>query len=188
MNIGGAGMKTLTTRGHQYQLEILKYGSNWVDLLMTRNPTVEKFYSLGLTDCFTVTGMRELLTTELQENWRTLQHHKLHPSIHTMLRGTSKSALQMPNDPLGNVDVDVRHDGVKDNVHNVLKRDTSKQGDDVRANHVRLDREWFAQYVSFRLYNDVIPFNVRVHVNCRAMLHTIIKCDAVKQMRYSAQN
>ena len=78
-SISSDQMSTLRSRGHQHKLEILKHSTHWVDILTPSNPT-NKLHSLGLTDCFHLTSLSDLLTTELQQNWRTLQHHNLHQS------------------------------------------------------------------------------------------------------------
>lgn len=78
-SISSEQISTLSIRGHQHDLEIVKHSAHWVDILTSKNPT-DKLHSLGLTDCFPLASLSDLLTTELQQNWRTLQHHNLHPS------------------------------------------------------------------------------------------------------------
>ena len=75
-------MSVLRTRGHKHNLEVLKHSAQWVDILTTSDDprATNQLHSFGLTDCSLLTSLSDLLTTELQQNWRTLQHHNLHPS------------------------------------------------------------------------------------------------------------
>ena len=140
-------MNTLRTRGHQHSLEILKHSTHWVDILTSSNPT-NKLHSLGLTNCFHLTSLSDLLTTELQQNWRTLQHHSLHQSWQKIT--TQSSQLSGLND------------SVKENKEyqaaRLLKRDAENEAmaekcKDSKAcggqSNSESNDELFAHYVSF---------------------------------------
>lgn len=90
-NTNSDQLRIVSTRGHLHNLEILKHTGNWVDVLTSRNPS-DKLHSLGLTNCSALTSLNSLLTTELQENWRTLQYHDLHPSWQNVPRPFTQSA------------------------------------------------------------------------------------------------
>ena len=147
-----------------------------MDLLMmsTQNPT-DKLHSLDLTDCLIVTSMGDLLKAELQQNWRTLQHHILY---------SSRQGLHMPqfvpkHFVSSDFDIDGHRNGVKVHSRSILKREAAsdintaaekckglascdkqlKQSRDISHNHDKSDKGWFAQYVSFHdiVDHDVFP-------------------------------
>ena len=160
-------MVTLTTRSHQHHFEILKHGGNWVDLLTPQNPT-DKLRSLGLTECTTLTSLKDLLTTELVENWGTLQHHSLHPSWQKVHSNKEESAQQTLSGSPENEDRSIDQKRVHLRRHDVLRRDVDsdkeeenaekckgtvkcdKQGsvESTESGGERVDSGWFARYVS----------------------------------------
>ena len=170
-NVGNDKMKTLSRRGHQHQLEILKHRGSWVDLLTSQNPS-EKLHSLGLSDCFPLTSLRDLLTTELQHNWRTLQHSVLHPPWKNLPGDTSWSVQQIRSRVRVSEMAKDHRERVQNTFqtgrHNLLKRDTasgvekdremckgpdscSKRGDQIQGagrGGDNSENEWFAHYVS----------------------------------------
>ena len=153
----------LRTQGHQHHLEILKQGGSWVDLLTSKNST-SKLHLLGLTDCFPLANLKDLLATELQQNWRTLRHHNLHPSWQNIPRDPSESTHPsgLTEEVRENYE---RQSGsrVQANVgdHKLLKRDTesveaaTEKCKDPEACGGQSDSassdQWFAHYVSLCL-------------------------------------
>ena len=138
-SISSDQMSVLRTRGHKHNLEVLKHSAQWVDILMTSDDPMatNQLHSFGLTDCSLLTSLSDLLTTELQQNWRTLQHHNLHPSwqvesVHPSA-GLSESIEEREKDQ--------RIPSAR-----LLKRDTEKCKDSKAC-----DDESFAHYVSLFL-------------------------------------
>lgn len=164
-NISVNEMKTVITMGQHHQFEVLKHGDYWVDLLITSTQnSTDKLHSLSLTDCFIVTSMGDLLKTELQQNWKTLQHHTLHSSWGDPSGRVSQQISKhlIYGDIIGG-----HRNGVKVHGHSIiLKRDANNDAGDIRTDTEKckglsgcdkqsqdtgrnLDKGWFAQYVSF---------------------------------------
>ena len=148
-------MKAIASNGHQHQLEVLKLGPTWADLLTSTNST-DKLNSLGLTDCTTLANINELLTSELQQNLRTLRHHSLHPSWQSAVELTSrgaegvrKSITSLPDhseDEAGG-----SHDRLKRDVDDLEKRAAGRcliNCDNGGSYSDRVQDVWFSQYVS----------------------------------------
>ena len=143
-------MSSLRTSGHKHNLEVLKHSAQWVDILTISNDPMatNQLRSFGLTDCSLLTSLSDLLTTELQQNWRTLQHHNLHPSWQIESTQSVHPSAGL-NDSIMESEKDQRIPSAR-----LLKRDTEKCKDskacDGQNSNAGNDVS-FAHYVSLLL-------------------------------------